>query len=221
MYKLAVFDIDGTLIDTERTGVESLVLTIRELMGKDVSYEEAYKVFGIPSGKVAGLLGYADARGFGDRWEENFVALSHHIRPMPGVLEALRRVKAAGLATGVVTSRSHMEFDKDVYLKEMLPYLGHVVCSEDTPHHKPHPEPLLHCIGLASRSLGEAVEPREVLFLGDTQHDYACARDAGCDFALADWKGRGWQDIPARYKFSDAREMLALLLGPAGAEMTV
>ena len=70
MYRLAVFDIDGTLIDTERTGVESLVLTIRELMGKEVSYEEAYKVFGIPSGKVAGLLGYADARGFGDRWEE-------------------------------------------------------------------------------------------------------------------------------------------------------
>ena len=112
MYKLAVFDIDGTLIDTERTGVESLVLTIRELMGKEVSYEEAYKVFGIPSGKVAGLLGYADAHRFGQRWEENFVALSHHIRPMPGVLEALRRVKASGMATGVVTSRSHMEFDK-------------------------------------------------------------------------------------------------------------
>ena len=72
-------------------------------------------------------------------------------------------------------------------------------------------------IGLASRSLGEAIEPREVLFLGDTWHDFACARDAGCDFALADWKGRGWQDIPARYKFSDAREMLALLL----AEMAV
>ena len=34
MYKLIVFDIDRTLIDTERTGVESLVVTIRELLGK-------------------------------------------------------------------------------------------------------------------------------------------------------------------------------------------
>ena len=50
MYKLAVFDIDGTLIDTERTGVESL---IRELLGKEVLYEVAYKTFGIPSGKVS------------------------------------------------------------------------------------------------------------------------------------------------------------------------
>ena len=210
MYRLAVFDIDGTLIDTERTGVESLVLTIRELLGKEVSYEEAYKVFGIPSSKVAGLFGYADARGFGERWEENFVALSHHIKPLPGVLEALRRIKETGIATGVVTSRSHMEFDKDLYLKEMVPYLGHIVCSEDTPHHKPHPEPLLRCIELASRERGETIGPEEVLFLGDTDHDYACARDAGCDFALADWKGRGWQGIPARYKFCDAREMLAL-----------
>ena len=100
MYKLAVFDIDGTLIDTERTGVESLVVTIRELLGKDVPYEEAYKAFGIPSGKVAGLYGYADAKRFGERWEENFIALSHHIRPFPGVLDALRRIQSSGIATG-------------------------------------------------------------------------------------------------------------------------
>ena len=49
MYRLAVFDIDGTLIDTERTGVESLMKTIRELTGKEVPYGEAYKAFGIPS----------------------------------------------------------------------------------------------------------------------------------------------------------------------------
>lgn len=215
MYRLAVFDIDGTLIDTERTGVESLVITIRELLGVDVPYEEAYKAFGIPSNKVAGLYGYPDAVRFGERWEENFVALSHHISPFPGVLAALQRIKAAGLATGVVTSRNRMEFDYDDYLREMVPYLDHIVCSEDTLHHKPHPEPLLRCIELASGALGTPIGPEEVLFFGDTDHDFACARSAGCDFALADWKGRGWQDIPARFKFSDAAGMEAILL-PSG-----
>ena len=56
-----------------------------------------------------------------------------------------------------------------------------------------------------------------VIFFGDTDHDFACARDAGCDFALADWKNRGWQDIPARYKFSGADEMEAILLRPSSA----
>ena len=212
MYKLAVFDIDGTLIDTEKTGVESLVMTIRELLGREVRYEEAYKAFGIPSGKVAGLYGYADAKRFGERWEENFISLSHHITPFPGVLDALRRIKAAGMATGVVTSRNRMEFDYDDYLREMVPYLDHIVCSEDTVHHKPHPEPLLYCISLASKAHGAPIHPVEVVFFGDTDHDFACARNAGCDFALADWKNRGWQNIPARYKFSDAREMEAVLM---------
>ena len=212
MYKLAVFDIDGTLIDTERTGVESLVVTIRELLGKEVPYEEAYKAFGIPSSKVAGLYGYEDAKRFGERWEENFIALSHHISPFPGALEALQRIKSTGMATGVVTSRNRMEFDYDQYLREMVPFLDHIVRSEDTVHHKPHPEPLLLCIEMASRALGEPVLPAEVLFFGDTDHDYSCARNAGCDFALADWKSRGWQDIPARYKFSSAAEMETILL---------
>lgn len=212
MYKLAVFDIDGTLIDTERTGVESLMQTIRELLGKEVPYDVAYKTFGIPSGKVADIYGYADAKRFGERWEENFIALSHHITPFPGVMEALQRIHATGIATGVVTSRNRMEFDFDDYLREMVPYLTHIVCSEDTVHHKPHPEPMLRCIEMASAALGEPIRPDEVIFFGDTDHDFACARDAGCDFALADWKGRGWQNIPARYKFSNAREMTAILL---------
>ena len=100
-----------------------------------------------------------------------------------------------------------MEFDYDDYLREMVPYLDHIVCSEDTLQHKPHPEPLLRCIELASKAIGASIDPEEVIYFGDTDHDFACARDAGCDFALADWKARGWQDIPAHYKFSDAEEM--------------
>ena len=182
MYKLAVFDIDGTLIDTEKTGVESLVVTIKELLGTDIPYEEAYKYFGIPSNKVAGLLGYEDSKLFGERWEENFIALSHYIRPFPGVLEALKRIKATGIATGVVTSRNKMEFGYDDHLRS-----------------------------LASKALGTAISPSEVIFFGDTGHDYACARDAGCDFALADWKGRDAGEILFRYKFSSAEEMESIL----------
>ena len=51
----------------------------------------------------------------------------------------------------------------------------------------------------------------ETLYLGDTMHDYRCGHDAGCDFALADWRGRGTQGIPADYVFTDEAGLRALL----------
>jgi len=35
-----------------------------------------------------------------------------------------------------------------------------------------------------------SVEPAEVVFVGDTAHDRACARAVGCRFALAGWNAR-------------------------------
>jgi len=204
-YKAAIFDIDGTLIDTERTGVLSLVRTIKELMGADVPYEDAYRYFGIPSSKVAGMLGYDGAEDFGEHWERNFIDLSHLIAPFPGVEEMLCKVKEAGMLTGLVTSRSRFEFDYDTHLRQLLDKIDAAVCSDDTIRHKPFPDPLLECM----KRLG--VEPSESLYLGDTAHDFSCATAAGCDFALADWHGKTQGNSDAKYVFTDARKILEIL----------
>ena len=204
-YRHFVFDIDGTLLDTERTGVLSLVQTIRELLGEEVPYEKAYHYFGMPSARVSEKLGYSDPVRFGDLWEEHFQELMYLVKPFPGVQGVLSELREKGCPMGVVTSRSRFEISKDPHLAELLPFFDVVISSEHSERHKPFPDPMLAYLKEAGASAAET------LYLGDTMHDYRCGHDAGCDFALADWRGRGAQDIPAEYRFTDEAGLRAVL----------
>ncbi|MGN1210273.1 MAG: HAD family hydrolase, partial [Candidatus Cryptobacteroides sp.] len=117
-----IFDIDGTLIDTEKTGVLSLIQTVRELLGREMPYDEAYKFFGIPSGKVAPLLDYPEHEYFAHVWEEHFVELMHLMKAFPGVEDMMRQLSESGCKIGCVTSRNRYEFEKDIELKPLLKY---------------------------------------------------------------------------------------------------
>lgn len=205
-FKNIIFDIDGTLVDTERTGVYSLIQTVKELMERDMSYEEAYSYFGIPSGKVGGMLGYPDTAFFGEVWEKHFVELEYLIKAFPRVKEMLHKLSESGMRMGCVTSRNRFEVEKDEELKPLAEYFEVEICAEDTAKHKPDPEPALEFL----RRTGASAE--DTIFVGDTMHDFQCAHDAGIAFLLADWHSRGMQSIPADHIARNAEEMLEILL---------
>lgn len=211
MFRHFIFDIDGTLIDTEKTGVLSLIDTVKDLMGRNMSYEESYSYFGIPSSKVGGMLGYQGPEDFGEVWEQNFIRLSDLIQPFPGVDRILASIKAAGRGTGCVTSRNRFEFNKDIHLARLLGYIDHSVCAEDSVNHKPHPDPLFKYFSMVKASTGEDVDPKECVYIGDTINDAKCAHSAGCFFALADWERRGPGNIPAEFHLTRPEEILNLL----------
>ena len=200
-----VFDIDGTLLDTERTGVLSLMQTIRELTGREVSYDEAYNFFGIPSAKASATLGYSNKDRFAEVWEVHFQELMYLVTPFPGVEETLDALKERGVRTGVVTSRSQFELEYDPHLAQLLPRFDAVVCAADSVRHKPFPDPMLAYFAKTG------AKAATTLYIGDTMHDYQCGHAAGCDFALADWKNRGMQGIPANYYFCDAEGLRSLI----------
>lgn len=210
-YSHFIFDVDGTLLDTERTGLESLRITILELTGKNLSMEELLPYFGLPSSVAAREMGYPDPKVFGDLWETHFQELYNLVKPFPGMEDTLRRIKAAGIRMGLCTSRSRFEFDSDPHLRKMLHLFDWSICFGDCAKPKPAPDPLLAYMEKASSDLGKKVNPEECLLIGDTTNDFFCARSAGCDFALADWKGRGMQGMQAQYHITCANDLLALL----------
>ncbi|NMB36939.1 MAG: HAD family hydrolase [Bacteroidales bacterium] len=203
-YKHLIFDIDGTLLDTEKTGVLSLQKTVKELMGKDMSYDELYPYFGIPTAVVVEQMDFEDKELATHLWEKYFRELMYLIVPFEGVPEMLPRLREMGFILGLVTSRNRFEFDFDSNLSKWKDLFDTTITSDDSERHKPFPDPLLTYI-----SQSGAVA-KECIYFGDTEHDFECAKGAGIDFALADWRNRGFQGIPAKYRFSSVEEIVAI-----------
>lgn len=191
-YKHIVFDIDGTLLNTESCILSALQDTLSQRLGRNYSAEELTFALGIPGLTTLGQLGIPDAEEALTLWQENMKKYAQRIRPYPGIGELVEKLHATGCGLGIVTSKNRKEFEEDAHLIPTREYFFTVICADDTEKHKPDPQPLLKYMELTGTGA------REILYIGDSKYDGLCARDAGVDFALALW---GTHDafIPAKY----------------------
>ncbi|HXE73580.1 MAG TPA: HAD family hydrolase, partial [Candidatus Nitrosotenuis sp.] len=98
-----------------------------------------------------------------DELERQFWSAALSTRPEPGVLEALRHLERAGIATGVVSNSMFRTGTVTWALESsgLKPPLGPVLTSSDIGFRKPHP------ILLRTAALACEVAPREAWFVGD------------------------------------------------------
>ena len=184
MLGAALFDFDGTLVDTTDLIYQSMRHATGEVLGREISRDVLMANVGQPLPRQMELLSAEHAEALLDSYrlhnEENHDAL---IKEFPGVEESLARLKVAGVRVGVVTSKRR--FSVDMALKN-FPGLGDVVdqwvTMEDTTEHKPRPEPLLKGLEL----LGNV--PREqAAYVGDSPFDVTAAKAAGVESVAVNW----------------------------------
>lgn len=204
-YKHIVFDIDGTLIDTEYAVLKSFQETIQEITGKMMPMEELKFCLGITGEDSLRILQFEDVPSAMSLWVEKLYEYKKDMHLFDGIMELLEALKKAGCKLGIVTSKERKQFDRDQVCLSIAHYFDFIVCSEDTEEHKPLPAPLLKYMELAG-----ADKEEEVLYIGDSKYDKACAEGAGVDFALAVW-GCGGNKIEANYYPEKPTDLLSLL----------
>lgn len=211
-YSNCIFDIDGTIINTEETCCRSLMITVKELLGKEMSYDEAKHYFGLPSNTVSGEVGFSDTALFASVWEQHFRELFHLIRPFEGSIGMVKKIHDSGITTGIVTSRSRVEIAYDPNIAEFLPYIDVLLSADDSPRPKPFPDPMFVYMEKASEIRGEKVEPGDCIFFGDAKYDFMCAEGAGVDFGQADWYNNGNAGFEkAVMSYNSAEEVIKFL----------
>ncbi len=109
-YKHIVFDIDGTLIDTEYAVINSLIKTITEITGSAPQYESLKFALGITGRNALELLKIPDIEDALKRWDRNMKLLQHTIQPFQGIKECLQSLLSRGYILGIVTSKTYQEY---------------------------------------------------------------------------------------------------------------
>ncbi|MGW1534396.1 HAD-IA family hydrolase [Streptomyces aureus] len=171
-----LFDMDGTLVDTERLWWEAVEAVADELghvltgadqphvLGRPVEYTAGWlaDVTGAPGEETAAEL----HRRFADRVRTGVV-------PRPGARELLRALARERVPTALVTASPRTV--ADTVLEALgAEHFAVSVTADDTGRTKPAPDPYL----AACRALG--VDPAACVAVEDTQTGVTSAESAGC-----------------------------------------
>ncbi|MER7839518.1 HAD-IA family hydrolase [Streptomyces sp. NPDC096040] len=168
-----LFDMDGTLVDTERLWWEA----VERVAGRTLGEADEPDVLGRPVEHTAQWLADSTGRSGTDLAAELHREFAGRVRtgivPRPGALDLLDALAAADVPTALVTASPRAV--ADLVLDALGPGRFAVsVTADDTGRTKPAPDPYL----AACRAL--AVDPAACVAVEDTETGVASAEAAGC-----------------------------------------
>lgn len=205
MYNYIIFDIDGTILDTEIAVLSSLQKLVYTELNKNLSFDELRFALGIPGEVTLDRLGITNLFDSNLKWNRYLKEYFHHVKVFDGIKDTLVKLNKIGISTGIVTSKTKEEFINDFIPFGLINYFKLVVCADDTEKHKPNPEPILKFIELSG------ADKSKTIYIGDTKYDMDCAFGAGIDFALALWGAKSSVGINANYTFENPKQILELI----------
>ncbi len=200
--KAIIFDVDGTIIDTESVQLKALQQVAKQ-RGLHYSMDDLRIVFGLPGRIGLERLGIEDVEQTLADWEEAIEAFQDEMTLFDRMQELIEMLHKQGYALGIVTSKTKKQFDTEVVPFGIHTYFDAIVVADDTEKHKPHPDPLQHCMAQLN------VEPSDTLYIGDSIFDYECALAAKASFGVATWGAtQASQMVEATYHFETAADVI-------------
>ncbi|CAG9298233.1 phosphoglycolate phosphatase [Celerinatantimonas diazotrophica] len=184
--KAVAFDLDGTLIDSGPDLALAINLMLEELSRNsfDSAVVQGWVGNGVEVLIKRALSGqqtidpnlddalYRDARARFDRlYAEN---LCINTKPYPGVSETLEALQAKQIPMAVVTNKPYPFTQALLVELGFDRYFDIVLGGESLPKRKPDPDPLQYVLEK------RALEPSQMLMVGDSRNDILAAKAAGC-----------------------------------------
>lgn len=185
LYKAALFDLDGTLVDNYNA-IHSALAESFSLYGiPEPSYDEVFKTVGgsilITAGKILAAHGNDEtlARPICEHYLKIFPEkMFDGLRIMPYAREILSALKSRGVKVACFTNKQQEGADAILEKLGLIGSLDAVIGTALHSPRKPDPEFTKKALSILNVEAGECVG------IGDSPYDYRAARSVGVDSAL-------------------------------------
>lgn len=178
MIKAAIFDIDGTLIDTVDLHAEAWVEALKHF-GFEIAFQDLRSQIGKGGDQILlGLLPPAVIEKQGntikdfrsDLFKREYL---HRVHAFPGVRELFERIRAAGQKAVLASSGNADEVEQYKEIARIADLIDSATSSDDAERSKPFPD-----IFEAALAKLEPLTGSEAVVIGDTPYDAEAARKA-------------------------------------------
>jgi phosphoglycolate phosphatase len=198
MIKAALFDLDGTLVDT----IDDIAAAVNTALGEfGFPRRDSREMYFMVGNGMRNLIAKAVPPGTRDpRILDACTAAAVkayaekpavHTKPYPGIEELLEALEKKGIPAGIISNKPHLL--TELVVRSVFPDYPFRVVQGEKPGVPRKPDPTAP-LAIAAE-LGAA--PEEVLYLGDSDVDMHTARAAGFFSVGAAWGFRGKAELLA------------------------
>lgn len=210
-YRLLLFDLDGTLANTDEMVVQSFYALYKIYKPRVVRSREELYYFSGPQIRETLKKEFPDYDL--EEMREAFARISKslyapYVTEYPDEIETLKALKEAGYLLGVVTNKGKPLTKYNLELCHLDDIFDVVITADDVAAAKPDPQGIFK----AMEVLG-IKDKKDVLYIGDNDIDYYSGTNAGVDTLLVTWGPREIKSVnKAKYTASSYNEMRKILL---------
>lgn len=206
--RTVLFDLDGTLIDTNELIIKSFEHTFSKY-GFSFTREEIMDFNGPPLRDTFTSLN----KEFAEEMLETYRSHNHlihdqYIKLFPNIIETLDILKEKKVPVGIVTAKMRVGVDLGLKLTGLDQYFKTIVTIDDVTNPKPHPESVIK----AMKELNG--EPKSTIMVGDNYHDILAGKNARVLTAGVAWSHRGEEFLKQyepTYMFRTMKDLLDLI----------
>ncbi|MGE6257453.1 pyrophosphatase PpaX [Heyndrickxia sporothermodurans] len=181
-----LFDLDGTLIDTNDLIISSFLHTLNGYYPNQYKREDVLSFIGpslyttfstIDQGRTEEMI--ETYRSYNTENHDRLV------KEFEGVFETIQTLCENKFKLAIVSTKKRSTVLQGLKLTKLDQFFESIITLDEVQHEKPHPEPIEKALKLLNS------DPSEAIMVGDNYHDILAAKNAGTLSAGVAWSVKG------------------------------